>query len=438
MRIGIYLGRHHAGGGGMGVYARSLVRNLVCLLERADLREMEVVFYGDSAILTPELLDEIELAPVLSSVARPSVPLFASSYFRPLPNGARVRILVRLLGERFGRKLQATLDQAVVPILIRLDRIDVLHSLANCGFFFGGVPQLITVHDVFQAWPDYTSEPGRRSWGLSAQHYYRLLFRRQFSTAAHIITDTKGVADEVVRRYRFDAGRISVIPLGLDEVFLDAFNDLRRSAVSRQQHEAPAVGRPPGYALVFASPDPRKNFERTWQAWLALPDAERKRGAVIVCADSSLRRRIQKRIVRDGLESYVTVLDWVDRSRLPALYRDAGASVLPTLAEGFGFPAVESLALGTPVVSAPLEILRRGNDFLPLVYPCDPLDPASITRAIGDALYAKGGLAMSAQPKMSVTPASNGAPRPRAMRDAIEETVAVYKQVVMRYAVRKR
>jgi glycosyltransferase involved in cell wall biosynthesis len=48
----------------------------------------------------------------------------------------------------------------------------------------------------------------------------------------------------------------------------------------------------------------------------------------------------------------VKLLDWVPESDLPGIYLLADFVVLPSLLEGFGLPALESMACGTPVIAA--------------------------------------------------------------------------------------
>jgi glycosyltransferase involved in cell wall biosynthesis len=48
----------------------------------------------------------------------------------------------------------------------------------------------------------------------------------------------------------------------------------------------------------------------------------------------------------------VRFLEWVPEEYLPSLYRLADVVVLPSLMEGFGLPALEAMACGTPVVAA--------------------------------------------------------------------------------------
>ena len=57
-------------------------------------------------------------------------------------------------------------------------------------------------------------------------------------------------------------------------------------------------------------------------------------------------------IERLRLGARVRLLDYVDDKDLPALYNLAEAFVYPSIYEGFGLPALEALACGTPVVTA--------------------------------------------------------------------------------------
>ena len=48
----------------------------------------------------------------------------------------------------------------------------------------------------------------------------------------------------------------------------------------------------------------------------------------------------------------MTLTGYVDDAELPALYSGAIAFIYPSLYEGFGFPPVEAMACGTPVVTS--------------------------------------------------------------------------------------
>jgi glycosyltransferase involved in cell wall biosynthesis len=61
---------------------------------------------------------------------------------------------------------------------------------------------------------------------------------------------------------------------------------------------------------------------------------------------------IFQRITELGLRDEVIWLDFVADADLPALYNLADCFAFPSIYEGFGIPALEALACGTPVVTA--------------------------------------------------------------------------------------
>jgi glycosyltransferase involved in cell wall biosynthesis len=89
-------------------------------------------------------------------------------------------------------------------------------------------------------------------------------------------------------------------------------------------------------------------------------------------------------ITRAGLDGRVRWLGQVPRENLPALMSDADAVVYPSLYEGFGFPPLEAMAAGTPVVASNASCLPEVlGDAAMLV---DPHDAAALGRALESAL----------------------------------------------------
>jgi glycosyltransferase involved in cell wall biosynthesis len=86
-----------------------------------------------------------------------------------------------------------------------------------------------------------------------------------------------------------------------------------------------------------------------------------------------------------GLEDHVTITGIVSDQELGALYRGAEAFVLPSLFEGFGMPAVESLALGTPTIVSDIPVLREATLDLAR-YLGQPRDPAAVAEVVAAIL----------------------------------------------------
>ncbi len=465
MRIGIYAGRHSNGGGGIAVYTRSLIHNVCQLLQNDPLLQNErhrfstLVVYADDSIITPSFLGSF-LGAFLGELEQNSVPscFKHSGLLEPiasvLGSGERTppQVLFRRLPRLGGRFGGLIFDQLFLGRIVAADKLRLLHATGNCGLFACKVPQLVTVHDLFQAFPPAPLLPGQEekdiqggAWGRPRRsaifsRIYRIMFRRQFKRAIHVITDTRAVAEEVHRRYNYPRAAISVIPLGLDESMHKFWKLSRDSeAVSELSRKWSHQGKPAaGFVLLLASSDPRKNLRRSLEAWMGLPELLQARGLVINYLDSAARRTVQTILGGSRQRLCVHEISWLSRVDVPELMFHAGVLLAPTLSEGFGLPALEASSLGTSVVSGPLESVGSGAKN---VFHCNPYEVATILRALESALGAyshlprqdageiESSLSRKGGPVLAVSPQANGTPRPRIMSDACDEVFTLYRKL---------
>jgi glycosyltransferase involved in cell wall biosynthesis len=211
------------------------------------------------------------------------------------------------------------------------------------------VPMVVTVHDlVSQKHAGLTLRAGLRG-GMR-----KLAIER----AARLICPTRAVADDAAALMRVDRARIEVIA----EAPADAFRPrpVAEVAAARAEH-----GVPEDYLLWVGDlrhPDPHRRIP-------ALVDAPRELPLVLVGAAGRWAHELEGAIVTGE----------VDDDELAALYTGAHALVLPSAEEGFGLPAVEALACGTPVVAADGPALREVLDGLATFV--DPADVAGLVAA---------------------------------------------------------
>jgi glycosyltransferase involved in cell wall biosynthesis len=197
---------------------------------------------------------------------------------------------------------------------------------------------------------------------------------RSLRRATHVLVDSYASRDDLVRLLGVDAGRITVLYPGVDARF--------RPLPAR--HTAPVrarLGLPERFLLFVGTLEPRKNLVRLLEACAALPDPL---PLVIGGRRGWLYEDIFHAVARYGLDTRVHFLDFVADTDLPALYNLASAFVYPSLYEGFGLPAAEALACGTPVVTSDVASLPEvvGNAAI-LV---NPLDSQAIAGGIMAAL----------------------------------------------------
>jgi glycosyltransferase involved in cell wall biosynthesis len=210
---------------------------------------------------------------------------------------------------------------------------DLFHApWVNGALLHPRVPMVVTVHDlVSQKHAGQTLRAGLRG-GMR-----RLAIER----AARLICPTRAVADDVAALMRVAREHIEVIA----EAPADAFRPrpAEEVAAARAQH-----GVPDDYLLWVGDlrhPDPRRRIP-------ALVHAPRELPLVLVGAAGPWAHEL------DG----VILTGEVGDDELAALYTGAHALLLPSPEEGFGLPAVEALACGTPVVAADGPALREVLD----------------------------------------------------------------------------
>jgi len=210
---------------------------------------------------------------------------------------------------------------------------DVFHSPWMAGALLRPrVPMVVTVHDLVQQ-----KRPGEHlRAGLRGGMRHLALAR-----ATRLIVPTHAVAVDAEEILRVDAERIDVIA----EAPATAFSPRSAQEVTtvRERH-----GVPEDYLLWVGDlrhPDPHRRVT-------ALVDAPRELPLVLVGAAGQWARELPGVIVTGD----------VDDDELAALYTGARALLLPSADEGFGLPAVEALACGTPVVASDGPSLREVLD----------------------------------------------------------------------------
>ena len=125
------------------------------------------------------------------------------------------------------------------------------------------------------------------------------------------------------------------------------------------------------YALFLGVLNRRKNPGVLLDAWARLP--EEAGGLVLAGADGGLSSRCSSTRGSCGLGGRVHFIGHVDDAYVPALIAGATCLVVPSRMEGFGLPALEALACGTPVVHSGRGGLREAAGMQGIEV--DPEDP---------------------------------------------------------------
>lgn len=106
------------------------------------------------------------------------------------------------------------------------------------------------------------------------------------------------------------------------------------------------------YVLHMGGLGPVKNVTALLEAFRVVRDRAKTPYRLVLAGDLRWAGSLPRDVERLGLGGAVRFLGFVDDDALPAVYAGATTLVLPSWWEGFGFPALEAMACGTPVLAA--------------------------------------------------------------------------------------
>ncbi|MFB2770042.1 glycosyltransferase family 4 protein [Pelatocladus sp. BLCC-F211] len=111
------------------------------------------------------------------------------------------------------------------------------------------------------------------------------------------------------------------------------------------------------YFLYIGRHDPYKNLNRLIAAFASLPNHHDYQLWLAGPQDQRYTPVLQAQVEELGIGKQVKFLDYVPYSELPKIISGAIALVFPSLWEGFGFPVLEAMACGTPVITSNISSL---------------------------------------------------------------------------------
>ena len=229
----------------------------------------------------------------------------------------------------------------------------------------GDLPRVLTVYDLIPLFrPDFVSD-----YQISV---LRAMLKEIDFEKDWIVCISEFTKEEFCEVTRISSERVVVAPLA-PATNLHEVTDVGVIRAVCLRYQIPEGE----YFLSLASPQPRKNLAHLIHCFFRLLDENRLPDTYLVLAGSKEQGWMYDDIFTaidssSSHRSQIVFTKYVDDEDLPALYSGAVAFVFPSLYEGFGLPALEAMACGTPVITSNTTSLPEvvGNAAL-LVDPTD-------------------------------------------------------------------
>ncbi|MBN2146114.1 MAG: glycosyltransferase family 4 protein [Anaerolineales bacterium] len=258
-------------------------------------------------------------------------------------------------------------EQTIFPILVKRYRIDLLHSLHYTFPLLYPGRRVVTLHDMtFFLFP-HLHTPDKR-------YIFRFFIHTSARLADALVADSESTRQDAMRIARIPAKKIFTAQLGVTEEF-HPIHDPAHLAEVRQKYSLP--GR---FVLYVGLIEPRKNLPSLLKAFSMIASRIPQHHLVITGRMGWMVADVMKQVEALDLQHRVHFTGYVEQADLPVVYNMADLSVYPSIYEGFGFPVLESMACGTPVittnVSSMPEIIADAGIQL------SPQDTAGLAQAI--------------------------------------------------------
>lgn len=267
-------------------------------------------------------------------------PTLDVTVFNGWPAGPRGSTGVTRALKSFGNLLWTHLD---LPLRLSMHKFDLLHSPAFIAPLKAPCPVVITMHDItYLLYPAHFAR-----WWI---RYMESVAPATVRSAAAIICGSEHSKLDLVEAYKVSPAKVHVVPYGVDHQRFQPGAALNLAWAGQ-------MGIREGYVLHVGELSHRKNIPALLQAVAHLRSSGKWDARQLVLAGAEApgmlgADEIHRTIDQLGLSAHVVLAGRVPEEHLAGLYAQASLLVMPSLYEGFGFPVLEAMAAGTPVVAS--------------------------------------------------------------------------------------
>lgn len=260
-------------------------------------------------------------------------------------------------------------EQLEFPKIIEKERVDLVHFPYFSVPIFYNKPFVVTIHDLI-----INSFPTGKASTLPLPYYYcklmayKYVVKHAIKNSQKIIAVSQTTKKEILGHYKVSPAKIAVTYEGIDEGF--------------KNYDFGYKNKKENYFLYVGNAYPHKNLQRMLDAFASHKLQITNYKLLLVGRKDYFYKKLEQKVNDLGLSDLVELRGFVTDKELYELYRNAKATIIPSLMEGFSLPGLEAMSNGCLVIASDIPIHKEIFKDAALYF--DPYQAKSLT----DVLYA--------------------------------------------------
>ena len=228
------------------------------------------------------------------------------------------------------------IDERVMPEKIDIFFTPFFHILPISS----SCKKVTTIHDLsFEYYPEF--------FKLKNKIFHKLAPRKEANTPEYIITDSESSRNDLISLYKVPKDKTTVIYPACGKEF-KPITSKKKLAKVRDKYDLPEK-----FILQLGNIEPRKNHLATIHAFEKLKKEYNKDVRLVIAGKKAWRfRQVEKALFQPDSKDDIILTGYIDEKDKPALLSLAEVFVYPSFYEGFGFPVLEAMSCGAPVITA--------------------------------------------------------------------------------------
>jgi len=240
-------------------------------------------------------------------------------------------------------------EQIYLPRLVKKYKIDLLHMPANRIYFKSNIPIVVTIHDIMEYF-FLSKRYSLKIWSkqkprnlkmllylMRVKFYIQIIYSLGFKKAKKIITVSRHSANDIINV-------LGIIPKKVEAIYHGVDNEFLVNKVEEFKNRK--------YVLMLGGDSYQKNPEGAIAAWAKVSQKIKDKYFLkIIGFCGNEKSPLLEALRRHNLLDKVVIKGWLTQKELIENFRKAALFLYLSRYEGFGFPILQAMACGTPVIS---------------------------------------------------------------------------------------